>query len=207
VTKSSRSAVSITGDALGLVLGSLGSKSNRYPFGAVQHGHQVPVQQQTEIRMSEGRLRYYEDLPNATSLDSEHLHVRVDYEVIPAHRTTELTLKELPDESEFLLVERRGYSLATVDDLGSLLSFEQPGPSGPRSQVRASAVPRVRFAVTTGACTTRMWRRTLEVESYLTCLPRTRRTGGARGRRRRGRSAGSRPRAYRKAPACAIATG
>jgi hypothetical protein len=97
--------VSVTGGAW-LVPGALGSQGNRYPFGAVKHGHKVPVQQNTEIRMIEGRIRYHEDLPNATSLDGEHLHVPVYCEVIATHRTTELTLQELADESELPLVER-----------------------------------------------------------------------------------------------------
>jgi hypothetical protein len=56
--------------------------------------------------MIEGRLRYYEDLPNATSFDSEHLRVPVNYEVIAAHGTTELTLQKLANQSELPLVER-----------------------------------------------------------------------------------------------------
>jgi hypothetical protein len=88
------------------VPGSLGRESNRDPIGLVKEDHQVLIQQQAEVRVIQRRLGYHEDLPNATSLNSEHLRVPVDFEIVATHRATELTLQELADESELPLVER-----------------------------------------------------------------------------------------------------
>jgi hypothetical protein len=88
------------------VPGSLGSQSDRDPIGRVEEDHQVLIQQQAEIRVIKRRLGYDEDLPNATSIDGEHLCVPVDFEIVATHRTPELALQELANELELLLVER-----------------------------------------------------------------------------------------------------
>jgi hypothetical protein len=73
-------------------------------------------------------------LPNAATLDGEHLPLPVEIEVIATDGTPKLALKELAGESEFLFVERPAYCLVTVDDLESSPSLDQQGPSDPKAR-------------------------------------------------------------------------
>ena len=85
-------------------------QSDPAPGSPLQRRDQLVIQQSTEICLLERPLGDGERMSNAfLGLDHEHLHGRVEFEVVAVLTTMEFAPKKFAGKLEFLLIERRLY--------------------------------------------------------------------------------------------------